>query len=79
MGVTLTTAENVYCYHCRTSHPKTDMRQIVTKTGKRWRCQQSLDAIKSSKKERESFGKKVTEANKQDARKTHRLTLGIKT
>ena len=36
----------IYCYHCRTSHPKEDMRQVVTKTGKRWRCIHSIRAAK---------------------------------
>ena len=57
----------VYCYHCRVSHPKTDMRLVVTKTGKRWRCYQSIAAAKSDKAQREAFGRQITEANKADA------------
>jgi hypothetical protein len=36
--------EPTYCYHCRTHHPRNEMRLIVTKTGKRWRCIRSIEA-----------------------------------
>jgi hypothetical protein len=30
-------SETAFCYHCRTHHPKEEMRLIDTKAGKRWR------------------------------------------
>ena len=29
------TQEVAFCYHCRLYHPKTDMRQMATRSGKR--------------------------------------------
>jgi len=36
-------SELVYCYRCGTSHPKSEMRQVETKNGKRWRCIVSIE------------------------------------
>ena len=38
--------ETAFCYHCATHHPLEEMRQILTKTGKRWRCVKSIEATK---------------------------------
>lgn len=43
------------------------MRLVVTKTGKRWRCFQSIEAAKVNREQREAFGRQVTEANKAEA------------
>lgn len=56
-----------YCYHCQTQHPEEEMRLMVTKTGKRWRCIKSIEATKKSQAEREAFGKRVSEINKAEA------------
>lgn len=56
---------NIYCYHCRCTHPRSDMKLVESKTGKRWRCQQSLTAAKKDRKTREEFGKSVSDANRQ--------------
>ena len=51
------------------------MRLVVSKTGKRWRCVQSIEAAKSSRDQREAFGRQISEANKADAqRQQKRLT-----
>ena len=65
----------VYCYHCRTSHPREDMRQVVSKTGKRWRCHQSIEAAKVSREKREAFGRQISLANKADAKKMQQRAL----
>jgi hypothetical protein len=39
------------------------MKLVVTKTGKRWRCFQSIEAAKVSREECEAFGRQVTEEN----------------
>jgi hypothetical protein len=44
------------------------MRLVVSKTGKRWRCVQSIEAAKADRASREAFGRKITELNKDDAR-----------
>ncbi len=54
----------VYCYHCRLAHPREDMRLVNSKTGKRWRCIQSIEAAKADHIKREAFGRKVSETNK---------------
>ncbi len=58
------TAETLYCYHCCIQHPKTVMRQILTKTGKRWRCIKSIEATRRGHAEREAFGRQTTAINK---------------
>ncbi len=57
-------SETVFCYHCRTRHPKADVRQIETKGGKRWRCHKSIEATKAGAAERAAFGQRMTELNR---------------
>lgn len=57
----------VYCYHCRLQHPREDMRLVITKTGKRWRCFKSIEAAKADKGKREEFGRIVSANNKAEA------------
>jgi hypothetical protein len=54
------------------------MRQVDSKSGKRWRCYQSIEAAKSNKASREAFGKQVTQANKEQSQKLNRLSLAAK-
>lgn len=56
--------ETVYCYHCGVRHPVNEVRQIVLKTGKRWRCIRSIEATQVSRHEREAFGRRMTELNR---------------
>jgi hypothetical protein len=47
------------------------MRLAVTKTGKRWRCANSLKAVAKAAKDiasRDSYGREKTDANKAEAR-----------
>jgi hypothetical protein len=60
--------QTAFCYHCGIHHPIENMRQLVTKTGKRWRCIKSIEATKQSREAREAFGRGVTELNKAEAR-----------
>ncbi|MBL8385988.1 MAG: hypothetical protein JNM90_23085 [Burkholderiales bacterium] len=57
----------VYCYHCHTQHPREEMRLVVSKSGKRWRCIASIKAAQKSREEREAFGRKVSAMNKAEA------------
>jgi hypothetical protein len=59
--------EPVFCYHCRLHHPKAEMRQIVTRGGKRWRCIKSIEATKRGSASREAFGQRMTATNKAEA------------
>lgn len=68
-------AETAYCYHCGKHHPIEEMRQIATKTGKRWRCIKSIEATKVNRETRDAFGKKVTEINRADCQSRARITL----
>ncbi len=67
----------LYCYHCRTYHPKEEMRQIETKSGKRWRCIKSIEATKQGRAARETFGKQTTDINKAEAQSKARLVLNV--
>ena len=71
----MTDTETAYCYHCGTHHPKSEMRQIVTKAGKRWRCIKSIEATKRCTAERDAFGKRVSAINKAEAQSKARLVL----
>jgi hypothetical protein len=39
------------------------MKQVETKSGKRWRCIKSLQAIKKTVAQRDAFGKENSQAN----------------
>lgn len=65
--------DKAYCYHCRAHHPKEEMRLVVGKAGKRWRCIKSIEATKVSTAERDAYGKKVTEANSAEQKSRMRL------
>jgi hypothetical protein len=56
-----------YCYHCRTHHPVEEMKLLVTKTGSRWRCVKSIEAVKRSKEERDQYGRQVSALNQAEA------------
>ena len=60
--------EQTYCYHCRTHHPRNEMRLIVTKTGKRWRCIRSIEATQQGPEAREAYGRQVSEINKAESK-----------
>ena len=66
----------IYCYHCRAQHSRDDMRLIVTKTGKRWRCAQSIEAAKVDREAREAFGRRISAINK--AKAQTKLTMRSK-
>jgi hypothetical protein len=51
------------------------MRLVVSKTGKRWRCHQSIEAAKVSREQREAFGRQISLANKADAKKMQQRAL----
>jgi hypothetical protein len=51
------------------------MRQLATKTGKRWRCIKSIEATKAGREARDAFGKRVTADNKADCQSKARITL----
>ena len=64
-----------YCYHCSTHHAEADMRQIDTKSGKRWRCIKSIDAAKQNRTSREAYGRQVTANNKTEASNRNKALL----
>lgn len=61
-------SETAFCYHCRQHHPKTEMRQIETKAGKRWRCIRSIQATQKTAAARDAFGRQVSAMNTAEAR-----------
>lgn len=68
-------SENIYCYHCSRQHPKEEMRQIASKTGKKWRCIKSIEATKQGIAERDAFGKQVTAINSSKQREMLKAAL----
>lgn len=68
-------ADTLFCYHCRTHHPKEEMRQIETKGGKRWRCIKSILATKQGREAREAFGRQMSANNRAEAESKARLVL----
>lgn len=61
-------SDTAYCYHCGRHHPKTEMRQIATKAGKKWRCIKSIEATKRGVADRDAWGRRVTEINSAEQR-----------
>ena len=60
--------EPTYCYHCRTHHPRDEMRRLVTKTGTRWRCIRSIEATQRGIEAREAYGRQVSEMNRAESK-----------
>lgn len=68
--------DTVYCYHCRVQHPRDEMRLIVSKTGKRWRCSTSIMAAAKAENDvalRDAYGRKVSAENKAQASLKQRI------
>jgi len=59
-------SETAFCYHCGTHHPIEVMRQILTKTGKRWRCIKSIEATKAGIAKRDAYGRGISAMHKAD-------------
>ncbi len=69
-------SEMLFCYCCRVHHPKDQMRLFSTKLGKRWRCIRSIEAAACERLERDAFGRRQTEINREEARHmAERLSL----
>lgn len=60
-------SDMLYCYCCRKHHPKEQMRRFATRTGERWRCQRSIKAASARPDERDAFGRRQSELNRQMA------------
>jgi hypothetical protein len=50
------------------------MRLVVTKTGKRWRCERSIQSAQADRETRDAFGRKISAINKADAQARIRIT-----
>lgn len=67
-------SDTAYCYHCGTYHPKVEMRQIDTKrSGKRWRCIKSIEAVRAGKEARATFGQQTSAINREAAQAKMRI------
>jgi len=60
-------SETAFCSYCGTRHPVEEMRRILTKGGKRWRCIKSIEGAKAAIAKRDTFGKQITAINKAEA------------
>ncbi len=58
----------VFCSCCRVHHARAEMQAIDTPRGKRWRCRRSILAAQASLSERDAFGRRQTEINRELAR-----------
>ncbi len=56
--------EKKYCYHCRSFHLPSEVTRMKTASGERWRCLKSLSLGKTSRAQRDAFGKSVSELNR---------------
>ena len=66
------TPGTAFCYHCRAYHPVEEMRQIGTRSGKRWRCLRSIDATRATRDARDAFGRTVTELHRAETEERQR-------
>ncbi len=66
--------ETMFCYCCRVHHPKEVMRPFITKHGERWRCLRSIEAAACSRLERDAFGKRQTEINREESKRVAERT-----
>ncbi len=64
---------NIYCYHCHVRHSRDEMRLVVTKTGKRWRCERSIKSAQADRKTRDEFGRQISAINKAEAQASIRM------
>jgi hypothetical protein len=71
-------SDTAYCYHCQQHHPRSEMRQVMTKVGKRWRCIRSIEATKVDRATREAFGRAVTEDNKAQSASRARISNALR-
>ena len=68
--------DTLFCYCCRIHHPKDQMRRFATRTGTRWRCLRSIEAAERETGERDAFGRRQSEQNRQAAiMMTERLAM----
>ncbi|MBP5988094.1 MAG: hypothetical protein KA538_13000 [Azonexus sp.] len=56
--------DTLFCYCCRVHHPKDQMRLFPTRQGNRWRCLRSIEAAASNRGERDAFGRRQTDINR---------------
>lgn len=59
--------EMLFCYCCRSHHPKDQMQLFPTRQGMRWRCTRSIEAANRSRHERDAFGREQTLINRQSS------------
>ena len=57
-------SDTLFCYCCRTHHPKEQMRRFATRSGERWRCLRSIEAARAKPGERDAFGRQQSEINR---------------
>jgi hypothetical protein len=67
-------SETAYCYHCGMHHPIREMREILTKAGKRWRCIKSIEAAKVGIAERDAFGRQISAIRSAESKAQRRRT-----
>jgi hypothetical protein len=68
-----TVPTSIYCYHCHKPHSREEMRLFVTKNGKRWRCERSIQGALADKETRDAFGRQASAANKAEAQARIRM------
>lgn len=60
--------EKMFCHCCRVHHDKSQMRQVQTRLGPRWRCLRSIQEAARPGADRDAFGRAQTAINRESAR-----------
>jgi hypothetical protein len=68
----------MFCYHCRRRHPRSEMLLVRNKSGKRWRCRTSLRNARRQLAERDAFGQETTRNNRSDDKRLADLTNRVR-
>ena len=71
-------SETLFCYCCRVHHPREQMRPFETKHGVRWRCIRSIEAAACSRPERDAFGRRQSEINRENARRIAEYAINLR-
>lgn len=62
-------SDMVFCYSCRVHHPRDQMLGFATRSGTRWRCRRSIVEASGPLAERDAFGRRQSEINRELTRK----------
>jgi hypothetical protein len=62
-----------FCHHCGKSHQQSEMVLVSTRTGRRWRCRESLQAARMPPELRDAYGRHTSLQNRERQQRALRL------